>query len=69
MPGNIGFDQPCRGGREPYLTEPAALSKNRQRPFVSIELVQLEIGDFTGPGTGLEQQLQDRIVPHPIGFG
>jgi hypothetical protein len=49
-----------------YEPEPVSFSQDSQGFFLGIEVIQIERGDFTGPGAGIIEEMEERVIPEPL---
>ena len=66
--GNIDVEQPDGFGLQFNLTEAVAFAQDREGLMVGIEVVEVQGCDFSGPGAGVIEQLQEVVVTHTQGI-
>ena len=53
-------------GLKLYESELISLSKDSQSHFPGVEVVQIQRCHFGGPGPGIIEQMEQRIIPEPL---
>ena len=63
---DIELEKMAGFGFKLYETEPIPFAQNTESLFRGVKIIEIQGCDFTGPGPGIIEQMEQRIIPEPF---